>query len=45
MTVDGAVKEDLRKRIIKAKDDLEQKNGKSLKELLREKDQRMADAT
>ncbi|UCD09548.1 MAG: hypothetical protein JSU79_02600, partial [Dehalococcoidales bacterium] len=44
MTIDAAVKEDLRKRITKAKDDLEQKNGKSLKELLREKDQRMADA-
>ena len=45
MTTDEAVKENLRKRLIKAKDDIEQKNGKSLKELLREKEQRISDAS
>ena len=44
MSIDGAVKDNLRKRIIKAKDNIEQKNGKSLKELIREKEQRIADA-
>ena len=44
MSIDGAVKDNLRKRIIKAKENIEQKNGKSLKELMREKEQRIADA-
>jgi hypothetical protein len=44
MSIDGAVKDNLRKRIIKAKENIEQKNGKSLKELIREKEQRIADA-
>ena len=43
MVIDATTRENLRKRLIKAKDDIEQKNGKSLAELAREKDQRMID--
>ncbi|MFC1901060.1 uroporphyrinogen decarboxylase family protein [Chloroflexota bacterium] len=45
MVIDTATRENLRKRLIKAKEDIEQKNGKSLAELAREKEQRMVDAS
>ncbi|MFC1921442.1 uroporphyrinogen decarboxylase family protein [Chloroflexota bacterium] len=45
MVIDTATRENLRKRLIKAKEDTEQKNGKSLAELSKEKDQRIADAS
>jgi hypothetical protein len=44
VTVSNTVKENLVKRLIKAKEDVEQKNGKSLAELYQEKEQRVADA-
>jgi len=44
MTTD-TIKANLLKRIIKAKEQTEQKNGKSLEELYREKEQRVADAS
>ncbi|MFC2039122.1 uroporphyrinogen decarboxylase family protein [Chloroflexota bacterium] len=44
MTTD-TVKKNLLERIIKAKEQTEQKNGKSLEELYREKEQRIADAS
>jgi hypothetical protein len=42
--MDPLVKENLIKRIVKAKEEIEQKNGKSLGELYREKEQRISDA-
>ncbi len=44
MTTIDSLKENLLKRIIKAKEEVEQKNGKSLAELYREKEQRTVDA-
>ncbi len=44
MVIDAATRENLKKRIVKAKNDIEQKNGKSLSELFLEKEQRIADA-
>lgn len=44
MVIDAATREKLRQRLIKAKENVEQKNGKSLAELAREKQQRMSDA-
>ena len=45
MVIDTVTRENLRKRLIKAKEDIEQKNGKSLAELAQEKEQRIADAS
>lgn len=45
MTVSDTVKENLLQRIIKAKEEVEKKNGKSLSELYREKEQRVAAAS
>ena len=44
MVVDDSVKDKLLERIVKAKEEVERKNGKSLAELFREKEQRVADA-
>jgi hypothetical protein len=45
MVTDTAVRKNLRKRIIKAKEEIEQKNGKSLAQLSQEKEKRIADAS
>jgi hypothetical protein len=45
MVIDSATRESLRKRLIKAKEEIEQKNGKSLAELYQEKEQRLSDAS
>ncbi len=45
MVIDAATRESLRKRLVQAKEEIERKNGKSLSELYREKEQRMVDAS
>ncbi|MEE8414538.1 MAG: uroporphyrinogen decarboxylase family protein [Dehalococcoidales bacterium] len=44
MAISVGIKESYRERLIKSKEEIEQKNGKSLAELYEEKEKRMADA-
>jgi len=45
MAIDTSVRESFRERLVKSKEEIEQKHGKSLAELSAEKEQRLADAS